>query len=102
MVAQHFGVMAETLPNMLQVAPLLFCYWLSRCPWNINRAVTAVIIATSPLGFMFDICTVSAATALCDCPYQTTIALLRLFVYCDVRRNVWYQGCARTLKSFQS
>jgi len=103
MAAWHFDITMEALPVMLQIALLLFCYGLSRYLWNVNQTVAAVIITTSSLGFVFYVCIVSAATASYECPYQTPVSLLlRLLVYYDVRKNGWYQRCARTLGPFRS
>jgi len=103
MAAWHFDITMEALPVMLQIALLLFCYGLSRYLWNVNQAVAAVIIATSSLGFVFYVCIVSAATASYECPYQTPVSLLlRLLIYYDIRKNGWYQRCARTFESFRS
>ena len=65
--------------------------------------VAAVIIATSSLEFLFYVSIVSAATASYECPYQTPVPLLlRMLVYCDIRRDRWYRRRAHIFKSFRS
>ena len=103
MAAWHFDITMEALSVMLQIALLLFCYGLSRYLWNVNQTVAAVIIATSPLGFVFYVYIVSAATASYECPYQTPVSsLLRLLIYYDIRKNGLYRRCGRTAELFRS
>jgi hypothetical protein len=103
MAAWHFDITMEALPVMLRIALLLFCYGLSRYLWNVNQTVAAVIIATSSLGFVFDVCIVFAATASYECPYQTPVSsLLQLLIYYDIRKNGLYRRCARTAELFRS
>ena len=103
MATWHFDITMEAIPVMFQIALLLFCYGLSRYLWNVNQMVTAVIIAASPLGFLFCVSIVSAATASYECPYRTPVPLLLwMLVYCDARRDRWYRRRARIFKSFRS
>ena len=102
MAAWYFDVTMESLPVMLQIALLLFCYGLSRYLWNVNLTVAAVIIATTSLGFIFYFCIVLAATASYECPYQTPVSLLlRLLISYDVRKTEWYRQRTRILESFR-
>ena len=102
MAAWYFDVTMESLPVMLQIALLLFCYGLSRYLWNVNLTVAAVIIATTSLGFIFYFCIVLAATASYECPYQTPVSLLlRLLISYDVRKTEWYRQRTRSLESFR-
>ena len=99
----HFDITMEVIPVMLQIALLLFCWWLSRYLWNVHQTVAAVIIATPSLGFLFYVSIVSAATASQECQYQTPVSLLlRTLVYCNVRKDSWYRRRVRTFKPFQS
>ena len=99
----HFDITMEAIPVMFQIALLLFCYGLSRYLWNVNQTVAVVIIATSPLGFLFCASIVSAATASYECPHRTPVPLLLwMLVYRDARRDRWYRRRAHIFKPFRS
>ena len=92
----------EALPVMFQIAFLLFCYGVSRYLSNVNQIVAVVTIATSSLGSPSYVCIAPTATVPYECPYRTPVSLLlRMQVYCDVRKNGWYRRRARIFKSFR-
>ena len=71
MTTWYFHVLMDSLPIMLQFALLLLGCALSRYLWDLQRAVSGVVIGITLLGVFFYLFIVVAGSLYTSCPYQT-------------------------------
>src|SRR6202789_2115155 len=64
----------ESLPLMLQAAVFLLGGPLSRCLWEVNINIAAVVLGVTSFGALFYVFIVIAGTISESCPYQTPVA----------------------------
>ena len=79
MITWHFDLVMESLPLMLQAALLLLGYALSEYLFSINKTVAGVLIGFTTAGLLFYLLIVSAATLSYNCPFQTPLS--RILIY---------------------
>ena len=99
MVTQHFDLVMERLPLMLQAALLLFSYVLSNYLFFINEVVASVLIGFTLFGLLFYLIIVSTAIFSHYCPFQASPPSSFSFLTCfDNDHEKYLERTGRWLK----